>query len=249
MDTPLRKRIEGRRAAVLAGIAVGTYAVGLPVDQYGGIGGQLALSAWTWGAFFLFLRGASPQRRAQYFACLAWSAAGELFLSLVWGLYSYRLGNVPLFVPPGHVLLLYLGLTAAPRLPRWVIGAVTLAAAAYATAAWAGGFDTLSVLLAALFLLCMASRENRPLYAAMFLLSTVAELYGTWVGNWTWHASVPYLGLSSMNPPLAVGAFYCALDVLIVLTVRRTAAFRAERAEAVRRTPRAAASQVVSELN
>src|SRR5581483_1500169 len=249
MDTPLRKRIEGRRAAVLAGLAVGTYAIGLPVDQYGGLAGQLALSVWTWGVFFLFLRGASPQRRAQYFACLAWSAAGELFLSLVWGLYSYRLGNVPLFVPPGHVLLLYLGLTAAPRLPRRVVAAVAIAAAAYATAAWAGRFDTMSVLLAALFLLCMASRENRSLYAAMFLLSTAAELYGTWVGNWAWHPNVPYLGLTSMNPPLAVGAFYCVLDLLIALTVRRTSAFRVDRDEALRGPPGGTAFHVVSESN
>jgi hypothetical protein len=31
---------------------------------------------------------------------------------------------------------------------------------------------------------------------------------------------VPYLGLNSANPPLAAGAFYCALDVLVGLTVR-----------------------------
>ena len=40
----------------------------------------------------------------------------ELFLSLVWGLYQYRWGNVPLFVPPGHGLL-YLFALRATRTP------------------------------------------------------------------------------------------------------------------------------------
>ena len=40
----------------------------------------------------------------------------ELFLSMVWGLYQYRWGNVPLFVPPGHGLL-YLFALRATRTP------------------------------------------------------------------------------------------------------------------------------------
>jgi hypothetical protein len=45
-------------------------------------------------------------------------------------------------------------------------------------------------------------------------------VYGTWIGTWVWHPDVPYLGLNSANPPLAAGAFYCALDVLVGLTVQ-----------------------------
>ena len=50
----------------------------------------------------------------------------------------------------------------------------------------------------------------------MFVLSLAMELYGTWIGNWTWSASVPWLGLTADNPPLAAGAFYCVLDLLVV---------------------------------
>ena len=49
-------------------------------------------------------------------ACLVIATAGEIVLSLGWGLYTYRLDNIPLFVPPGHVLLLLLGLSLARRM-------------------------------------------------------------------------------------------------------------------------------------
>lgn len=193
---------------------------GLVVDQYGGLAGQLAVSVWTWAVMFRLLATSPRQWRPMFWACLLWATAGEIFLSLIWGLYTYRLENIPFFIPPGHVLLFWLGLTIAPRVPKWFVAGVPVLAAGYALAAWWYGFDTISVLLIGLFLLCMASREGRSLYAAMFPLSLAVEIYGTWMGNWVWHPQVPYFNLTSFNPPLAAGAFYCALDVLVGLTCR-----------------------------
>jgi hypothetical protein len=51
----------------------------------------------------------------------------------------------------------------------------------------------------------------------MFVLSAAMELYGTWIGNWTWSRDVPWLGLRTLNPPVAAGAFYCVLDLLVNL--------------------------------
>jgi hypothetical protein len=52
----------------------------------------------------------------------------------------------------------------------------------------------------------------------MFVLSLAMELYGTWLGNWAWHNDVPVLGLKADNPPIAAGAFYCVLDLLVMMT-------------------------------
>jgi hypothetical protein len=201
-------------------LVVLTFLVGLPVDQYGGLAGQLAVSVWTWAVFFHVVRASPATWRLPFYACLAWATAGEVFLSLVWGLYTYRLENIPLFIPPGHVLLFYLGLVLAPRVPRAFVALVPALAAAYAAFAWLNGFDTISVLLAALFVVCMLQAQGRRLYAVMFVAALAVELYGTWLGNWAWRADVPYLGLSSANPPLAAGALYCALDVLVGLATR-----------------------------
>lgn len=197
-----------------------TLALGLIVDQHGGIAGQLAVSVCIWGVFFRLLRTGPRQWCLPLYACLVWATAGEIFLSLVWGLYTYRLGNIPLFIPPGHVLLFYFGLVLAPRVPRAFVVLVSAAAVGYAAFAWIKGFDTISVALVVVFLLFMLHAEGRRLYALMFVASLILELYGTWIGNWVWHRDVPYMYLNSANPPIAAGAFYCALDLLVGLTTR-----------------------------
>jgi hypothetical protein len=64
----------------------------------------------------------------------------------------------------------------------------------------------------------------------MFALSLLMEIYGTWLGNWRWWPMVPGIGLTSINPPLAAGAFYCVLDLLVVASVQRLERWRVARA-------------------
>src|SRR4051812_19424808 len=108
-------------------LIVATIAGGLLVDQLWVSHGQDAASLLVWLVFaVLWMRG-SPRQRLAFLACLAFATAGEVFLSLVWGLYEYRLGNIPLFVPPGHVLLFFLGTQIAARLrpnAEWWIAAI-----------------------------------------------------------------------------------------------------------------------------
>ena len=199
-------------------LIVATIAGGLLVDQHWVRHGQWAVNALAWAVLATLLWRSSDTQRRAMLACLLFATAGEVFLSLVWGLYDYRLGNIPLFVPPGHVLLFFLGTRIAARLAdgaEWWIAAGALPLVAL----FAGlGRDTLGPLLFALFLACMVLSPARKLYATMFVLSLAMELYGTWIGNWRWSAQVPWLGLTADNPPIAAGAFYCVLDLLIVAT-------------------------------
>ena len=202
-------------------LIIATIAGGLLLDQHWARHGQLVVSAAAWMMFAVLWARSPAARRPALMACLLFATAGEAFLSLVWGLYEYRLGNIPLFVPPGHVLHVVLGLQIAGRLPRrseWAIA--LLAAPLVAVFAW-NGRDTLGPLLYLLFLACLWLSPSRRLYATMFVLSLAMELYGTWVGNWVWSSQVPWLGLTADNPPLAAGAFYCVLDLLVV-TVTKT---------------------------
>jgi hypothetical protein len=197
-------------------LIVATIAGGLLVDQHWARHGQLLVSAFTWIVFAgLWTRSPAVQRPA-LFACLAFATAGEVFLSLVWGLYEYRLSNIPLFVPPGHVLLFFLGTQIAKQLRDgaewWIAGLALPVVMAFA---WMGR-DTMGPWLYALFLGCMLLSPSRKLYAIMFVLSLAMELYGTWIGNWAWSAQVPWTGWSADNPPIAAGAFYCVLDLLVV---------------------------------
>ncbi len=200
----------------LIGVMVLTVIIGLPVDKLGGLAGQIAVSVWTWGVFFVLLARINQQLRLTLMLCLVIATAGECLLSLGWGLYIYRLHNIPLFVPPGHVLLFALGLTFAPRIPRWVLPLTASAAAGYGITTLFISLDTISAPFAALFVTCMTFGSNRKLYATMFLVSLLMELYGTWIGNWAWQLWVPGTPLISANPPLCVGALYCLLDLSVV---------------------------------
>ncbi len=219
-QTAVCKQHENSIEPTSIALLVSSLAIGLVVDQHGGLTGQILTGVFFWAVFFWLLKISPREWRLPLYACLVWATAGEIFLSLVWGLYTYRLENIPLFIPPGHVLMLYLGLIFAPRVPRAFVVLVPAAAISYAAFAWLNGFDTISIALVAVFMLCMLQSEGRRLYAVMFVASLMLELYGTWIGNWVWHRDVPYLGLNSANPPLAAGAFYCALDVLVGLTAR-----------------------------
>jgi hypothetical protein len=207
----------GSRAFVIIAVIV----CGLALDQLWPFWGQTLTNAGVWALFLWWLRASGPRQALCLTACVLYATIGEIFLSLVWGLYDYRLGNIPLFVPPGHALLLMLGLAIAARAKDWIVWAVPLTALPFVCVLLLTGSGTLDGLLFALLLACMLLGGARRLYAVMFVLALAMEIYGTWLGNWTWAADVPWLGLTSVNPPMGAGAFYCVLDMLVVTTVSR----------------------------
>lgn len=199
-------------------LIVASLASGLAGDVYTNIVGQTIIGLIVWLTLFSLLSGVDRDTRFALMACLVIATTGEIVLSLGWGLYTYRLDNIPLFVPPGHVLLLLLGLSLARRMTESVALAIIGGAGAYSLLAAAAGVDTLGVLLFGVLLVAsIAMPRQRRLYASTFVLALALELYGTWLGNWSWAHEVPGIPLVTTNPPGAAGAFYCALDALVLL--------------------------------
>ncbi|MCC7107451.1 MAG: hypothetical protein IT307_20125, partial [Chloroflexi bacterium] len=62
--------------------------------------------------FFVTRTSPTHERRLVWLAVGVWSVV-EVLASVVWGLYHYRLGGVPLFVPPGHGVVYLFGLRAS----------------------------------------------------------------------------------------------------------------------------------------
>ena len=98
----------------------GIIASGLAFDQLVDFWGQTLTNVGIWAALLYWLRGARPDDQMALAVCILYATLGEIFLSLVWGLYEYRLANVPLFVPPGHALLFMLGRILAERAGQWI---------------------------------------------------------------------------------------------------------------------------------
>ncbi|MCI3951640.1 MAG: hypothetical protein K0R53_1137 [Burkholderiales bacterium] len=199
----------------------GIIACGLLADQKIDFWGQTLTNIVVWAFFLGWLRHANATTQITLTACLIYATMGEIFLSLIWGVYDYRLGAIPLFVPPGHALLFMLGRAIAARAPAWIVWLIPLGAGPFVGLLVVTGASTLDALLFALFLACLVFGRAKKLYAVMFVLALVMEIYGTWLGNWRWSDTAPWTGLTALNPPLAAGAFYCVLDLLVVATVTR----------------------------
>lgn len=226
MAPPLHSQLWRHRPAWAEAHILAVIGGGLALDRGLGWPGQIVASLWTAGVFlWLYSRGGLLERQVLV-ACMLIAGLGEGVLSLAWGLYDYQFHNIPAFVPPGHALLMTLGVLTVARIPRWAWRAVPFLAAPLALAGLWQGWDQAGIALFLLLVLCMVFSRGRPLYAVMFVLALCMELYGTWLGNWAWRPLVPGLHLTTSNPPSQAGAFYCVLDLLVLGALRLLAGRR-----------------------
>jgi hypothetical protein len=210
------------RPAVQA-IAGGAYlAALLALDHYASYHEQLALGALTWCVLFGALRLAPLERRAQALGVVCFATIGEVTGSLIWGVYRYRLHNLPLFVPPAHGLVYLTGLSLATALRDRVRALVATAAVAAATWGLLGltvlpRRDVAGAFGVPLLLFFLWRGRNRAIYAGVFLVVATLELYGTAIGTWRWAHDLPGLGIPDGNPPSGVASGYVWFDVMALL--------------------------------
>ena len=193
----------------------------LGVDHFVGRGGQVLLAVATWGVLLAVCCRLAPERRAQVAIVVAVASCAEVIGSIVWGVYAYRLGNLPPFVPPAHGLVYLTGLhlsecAVVRRHARIFVLGVLAGAALWATA----GLTVLpradvagAVGAVALAIVLLRSRAA-PVYAGVFVAVAALELYGTAIGTWRWAEAIPGLGVSQGNPPSGVASGYVFFDVV-----------------------------------
>lgn len=191
-------------------------AIGLYLDTGATIEMQRLIGASTWAILFALLAREDTGVRWQVAAAVLIATIGEITLSIALELYTYRLENVPSFVPPGHgiVYLAALQLARSPlvqraqRSVRWY----TLGLAV----AWAianlglTGHDSFGAVLALCFAGFVVAGRAPLVYAACFLMASYLELIGTALGTWTWTPSASVFTLA--NPPSGIAGGYCLLD-------------------------------------
>lgn len=193
---------------------------GLALDSTGGIGTQNLLGVIVTGFLLVSLGPLTPIERARTLVVIVVATMGEVLGSLIWGAYEYRLNNLPLFVPPGHGIVYLTGLRISQMaiVRRNAHTFVLLAVAAAATWALLG----LSVLsrtdvagaIGVGFLIFFLLRGRAPVvYAGVFVMVAYLELYGTWIGTWTWAEELPGTGIPDGNPPSGIAAGYVFFDI------------------------------------
>jgi hypothetical protein len=206
---------DGVRAAALAAFLAALLAVDTQVD----IHGQLVLGAATWLVLLLVCRSLPAERRAQAALVVVVATGAELTGSVLWGVYTYRLENLPTFVPPAHGLVYLCGVSLAAALARRERVLVGVALAGCLGWALAGltilpRTDVGGALGAALLTWFLLRGRVPAVYAGVFLVVAALELYGTAIGTWTWAPTIPGTGIPDGNPPSGVASGYVWFDVM-----------------------------------
>ncbi len=183
--------------------------------QYGlGIGGWLSL--------LYILRGECKYVRAQVLVAVSFATVGEHFASIYMAGYTYRLENVPAFVPPGHGLV-YLTAVVLGRSGLFLKYAREITAFVVVTGSlWAvlaltatiGRSDQIGTLLFVIYLIFLFKGRSPMVYLGAFFITTWVELVGTSLGTWNWAAIDPASTLTQGNPPSGVAAWYCLVDAV-----------------------------------
>jgi len=196
-------------------------ALGLWLDSLSGLGWQLVLSAIAWAVLIAACVPLAPIDRARVFVVVVVATTAEVIFSSILGVYDYRLGNLPLFVPAGHGLVYLAGYRfSQSRLarvhPRAVVGIAIAGAVAWGIVGLTNVLGRVDVAgaLAVVFLVVFLLVGRAPtLYAGVFFFVAFLEVWGTWVGTWTWYEYMPFIGVMNGNPPSGAAAGYVLFDI------------------------------------
>lgn len=215
-----------RSQLLRAGLLVAWLGTLLAVDTQVDARQQLALGFLTWVALWLACRRVPAELRAQALVVVVVATCAEVIGSLVWGVYTYRLENLPSFVPPAHGLV-YLAGTA---LAGWAASRRALLVRIALVLALTWGIAGITVLprpdvggaLGAALLAVYLLRGRAPeIYAGVFLVVAWLELYGTAIGTWQWAPVIPGTDVSNGNPPSGVASGYVWFDIVALAVAPR----------------------------
>lgn len=208
-----------RRELTVVGIVVVWIVLGAGLDSAAGIWRQRLVGLLTWSLLIAIASRQPRTVRAQVAVVIVIATCVEYLASPLLGLYTYRLHNVPSYVPPGHGLIylaaLNIGrsaLAARLRVPLLAFALVAGGTWAFWGAVLAPRQDLLGAVMY-LFLLRFILVGRQPLvYAGCFLVCSYLELIGTSAGAWTWAVHDPSGAIGIGNPPSGIPGGYCFLD-------------------------------------
>ena len=211
-------------AALVAGVIAGF----LTLDHFATLDEQLLLGAATWLILLVSVAPLSREDRARALLVVVVASCAEVLGSIVLGAYTYRLDNLPAFVPPGHGLVYLAGLRISQsepvrHHPRAFVGAVVAVVAGWGIAGLVllGRTDALGAITGALLIYVLLRGSKATLYAGVFVMVAFLEIYGTSIGAWHWAATAPDTPLPVGNPPSGIASVYVLFDIAAIVLAPR----------------------------
>jgi hypothetical protein len=159
--------------------------------------------------------------KEQMISAVIIAVIGEYLFSIAMGMYTYRLENVPHYVPPGHALV-YVAVLYFSKAKSIIKNRIKIEhflaifILIYATVFLVLKNDVFGFVMtvATLFILRNKQRE-RLFYLTMYISVAYLEIIGTNYLCWKWPASAwgIFDFLPSHNPPSGISFFYFLLDL------------------------------------
>lgn len=172
-------------------------------------------------AFLVLYYRSVPRIRTLMLYAVVLGFAGEYLFSIVLEMYTYRLGNLPLYVPLGHTALYarVFSFSKAPvvnRNARALNVYLGLAIALIALGYWWFFNDVFGLVMTlGVFVLLWKRPKDRTFFFTMYLSVVFLEISGTYYEVWSWPSTAfgQQGWLPSNNPPSGISLFYFLLDV------------------------------------
>ena len=180
----------------------------------------LALIALIIGFIIIYLRVGKRAREQMIYAVIL-GFIGEHLFSIGLGMYTYRLGNVPLYIPFGHAVVLvavvYFCKESVIIANKKILEKVfTIFILTYSLSFLVFANDIFGFVMSLLVLFFLRNKpRERLFYLSMYIAVAFLEIVGTSYKCWYWPEiafdSIPFL--KSSNPPSGISLFYFLLDL------------------------------------
>lgn len=167
---------------------------------------------------------ADKQLKKLIFTMIFLSYLGEIIFCKILGWYTYRLGNIPFYVPFGHAIVFASGyilsqIAFLKKYDNLLKNIFIYAFLIVFLLLFFLGNDLFSLISGVLFMLLIRRKKWQTLYFYIAFCVIFIELVGTHYGAWKWKPLL-YKHIGTLNPPLGAVFFYAGGDVILVKVVQ-----------------------------
>ncbi len=168
----------------------------------------------------LFWKSSAKIRELMIYAVIV-GIIGEYLFSLGMSMYTYRLENVPFYIPPGHAIVyittIYFCKQKSIKVNRLLLEKIfTIAIVLYGLVFLITKGDVFGFVMTLTVLLLLKNKpRERLFFLSMYIVVAFLEIVGTTYECWYWPTTawdvIPFL--ESGNPPSGISLFYFLLDL------------------------------------
>ena len=182
---------------------------------------QIWINILMLAGFFKMYFRSTPRVKELMIYAVVLGFGGEYLFSRALGMYTYRLENVPLYVPIGHAALygrifMFSKASVVRKHNKAIEQLFAIAIAVFAAVYLVFFADIFGfVMTACVFLLLWKRPKDRLFFYSMYILVAILEIGGTAFGCWSWPSTAfgVFEFLPSNNPPSGISLFYFLLDI------------------------------------